>query len=119
MLTNFHAVSFDANDVGLLARFWSEATGGELTTHGLPHFALVYPKHKAVPLIIVMQVPEPNTTKNRVHIEFSVPDPQHERPHLESLGATFVDAHEWDGNRWMVMADPEGNQFCLLESHDQ
>lgn len=119
MLTNFHAVSFDANDVGLLARFWSEATAGELNSDGLPYFAIVRPKHKGVPLIIVMQVPEPKTAKNRVHIEFEVVDLQHEREQLETIGATFVDAHEWDGNRWLVMADPEGNQFCLVESQDE
>ena len=119
MLTNFHAVSFDANDVGLLARFWSEATGGELNSDGLPYFAMITPTHVGMPRIIVLQVPEPITAKNRVHIEFEVADLQHEREQLETIGAGFVAEHEWDGSRWLVMADPEGNQFCLVESKDE
>lgn len=115
MLTRFHAVSFDANDVGLLARFWSDVTGGELNADGLPYFAEVSPAHDGMPRIIVVQVPEPRSAKNRVHIEFQVPDLDAERANLEKQGANFVAQHEWDGHAWMVMADPEGNQFCLLE----
>ena len=115
MLSRFHAVSFDANDVESLARFWSAATGGELNADGLPYFGEVQPRNDAVPRIIVVQVPEPRMEKNRVHIEFQVPDLDSERASLEALGATFVARHEWEGHAWLVMADPEGNQFCLLE----
>ena len=58
MLTRFHAVSFDANDVESLARFWSAATGGDLNADGLPYFSLVQPRNDAVPSSVFWRVPQ-------------------------------------------------------------
>ena len=116
MLTRFHAVTFDANDVERVARFWCDSAGFDLDGHGLPYFAILRPVNNSVPKFIVIQVPETKSLKNRVHIEFTVGDLEAERRRLEELGATFDSDCEWDGSRWMVMQDPEGNEFCLVEA---
>lgn len=116
MLTRFHAVTFDANDVERVARFWCDSAGFDLDGHGLPYFAILRPVNNSVPKFIVIQVPETKSLKNRVYIEFTVGDLEAERRRLEELGATFDSDCEWDGSRWMVMQDPEGNEFCLVEA---
>lgn len=120
MLTKFHAVIFDANDVERIARFWCDAAGFDLKGDGLPYFAALLPANDATPKFIVIHVPETKAVKNRVHIEFAVDDPDAERRRLEGLGATFEADREWEGSRWIVMQDPEGNEFCLVEdaSHE-
>ena len=77
------------------------------------------------PRIFFQKVPEAKTVKNRVHIDLlagggpSVPlDEQRERvaaqvARLEALGATRVDSHADLGVHWVVMRDPEGNEFCV------
>lgn len=115
MLTNFHAVSFDADDVARVAQFWSAAADMELQSRGSPWFAALVPRHESTPRLIVVKVPEGKTVKNRVHIEFAVVDLAAERDRIVELGGSFVAEHEWDGNRWFVMQDVEGNEFCLLE----
>lgn len=116
MLTRFHAVTFDANDVERVARFWCDSAGCHLDGHGLPYFAILRPVNNSIPKFIVIQVPETKSLKNRVHIEFAVGDVDAERQRLEELGATFDSDCEWAGSRWMVMQDPEGNEFCLVEA---
>lgn len=116
MLPRFHAVTFDANDVGRVARFWCNSAGCHLDGHGLPYFATLRPVNNTMPKFIVTQVPETKSLKNRVHIEFTVGDLEAERQRLEGLGATFDSDREWEGARWIVMQDPEGNEFCLVEA---
>ena len=113
MLTRFHAISIDANDVELVARFWCDVAGYDLHGDGLPYFAELRPANDTMPRINVMKVPETKTVKNRVHIEFAVDDLDAERERLEGLGASFDADRKWEGFRWLVMQDPEGNEFCL------
>jgi hypothetical protein len=61
-------------------------------------------------------VPEPKTAKNRMHLDLMSPDPDAEVAHLIELGATRVaDMNEY-GYEWTVMADPEGNEFCVAKA---
>ena len=115
MLKRFHAITIDANDVQLVARFWCKAAGFEMNDDANPYFATLQHNHPGTPNMNVAKVPEPNSTKNRMHIEFENPDLDQTRSRLESMGATFVAANEWHGTRWIVMQDPEQNEFCVLE----
>lgn len=69
----------------------------------------------AKPRLLFQQVPEPKTTKNRVHLDLHVPPGEREAEveRLVGLGATRL----WDGSQgpftWVTMADPEGNEFCV------
>jgi len=72
-----------------------------------------------VPILRFQRVPEPKTTKNRLHLDVSVRDIDVVCSRVEALGATRVSdtvLTEW-GYEWRVMADPEGNEFCLVFLH--
>lgn len=116
MFTRFHAISIDANDVERVARFWCDAAGFRLNGDGLPYFAELRHANDTMPRLNVVKVPETKAAKNRVHIEFAVDGLDDERERLETLGASLDADREWEGFRWLVMQDPEGNEFCLTEA---
>ena len=60
-------------------------------------------------------VPEPKTTKIRLHLDLVVDDVESEAARPEGLGATRVRAEPFEehGHRWVAMTDPEGNEFCV------
>lgn len=59
---------------------------------------------------------EPKTAKNRMHLDLMAPDPEAEVNRLVELGATRVADREEYGYTWTVMADPEGNEFCIAKA---
>jgi predicted enzyme related to lactoylglutathione lyase len=61
----------------------------------------------------LQQVPQPRVGKNRVHVDFHADDREVEVRRLVGLGATVLDEQEVPGLRWTVLADPEGNEFCV------
>jgi len=78
-----------------------------------------YPDPAAVPLVFV-PVPEPKTGKNRVHLDLassSLADQAEQVARLRELGASPVDIGQGDVP-WVILADPEGNEFCVLEPRD-
>jgi hypothetical protein len=70
----------------------------------------------AVPLLFLHD-PNPKTVKNRLHLDLVPDDQAAEVARLESLGATRVDIGQGDAS-WVVMADPEGNEFCVLRTYE-
>jgi hypothetical protein len=112
-------VTFDCADPRSLAQFWSELTGytpGELRDD----FArLDAPDKRGLRHILFFRVPEPKTGKNRMHVDVAARDPEAEITRLVGLGATLADggpSPQWrtgNGTRWVVLRDPEGNEFCL------
>ena len=111
-------VTFDCEDPEAVARFWRAATGysiSEVKTPGNDHW-VVSPPRRALPRLVFVKVPERKTVKNRVHLDL-VPvahDQQAEVQRLLELGATMVDdRREVDPGGWVVLADPEGNEFCV------
>lgn len=70
------------------------------------------------PLLYFNQVPEPKTVKNRIHLCLRPTTSREEEvERLLTLGATLVtDRRKPDGAGWAVLADPEGNEFCVLRS---
>ena len=119
MPATFKDLVLDANDHQKLADFWCAAMGyrrrDELKP---PEDGWVRPVHLPVPIIDsegagpaiwVQLVPEPKTAKARLHIDvYGSPD------ELITLGATVVRARD-DEIEWDVLADPEGNEFCVFE----
>lgn len=65
--------------------------------------------------ILFQSVPEPKTVKNRLHLDIHYgPDRyEAEADRLAGLGATRLSEHDEQGSKWIVMADPEGNEFCV------
>ncbi len=114
-MTGFRGLALDACDVEALTRFWSDAANYEVEAADYPYWAVLASGESNLPRIIVIQVPELKSAKNRLHMEFDVSDLDVEAERLVELGAGIDARREFHGTRWIVMSDPEGNEFCLLE----
>jgi hypothetical protein len=123
MANRFTELIVDARDPRKLAAFWAEVLGweagweaGEADEHG----GIWYLKasHPAIPIIVFVPVPEDKKVKNRVHIDVSPTDRSRDEEvqRLLELGATRADVGQGDEVSWVVLADPEGNEFCVLGS---
>jgi catechol 2,3-dioxygenase-like lactoylglutathione lyase family enzyme len=109
-------VTIDCADPQRLAGFWSQLLGLEIKgTFGSSDYLvmLARPSDEAVALAF-QRVPEPKVGKLRAHPDLEVGDLEAVTALAESLGATRIADHEEDGYAWRVMADPEGNEFCLM-----
>jgi predicted enzyme related to lactoylglutathione lyase len=105
-------VTLDCKNLEELAWFWQAVLGCEArpTVPG-EYVSLTSPQGFTLTL---QAVPEPKTAKNRMHLDLLVSDVDATAAQFQSFGATFVsDLMERYGTRWYVMADPEGNEFCL------
>jgi predicted enzyme related to lactoylglutathione lyase len=107
----------DSEDPGTLARFWGEVLGWPVTDEerGFSWISATG-DYTALPMIVFAPVPEAKSTKNRVHLDVgpSGVDQEAELERLLALGATRVYVGQSDAVPWIVLADPEGNEFCLL-----
>jgi catechol 2,3-dioxygenase-like lactoylglutathione lyase family enzyme len=110
----FTELSVDAHDVDALARFWSAVLGWPEVGREDGVIELADPAG-TVPTLLFARVPEEKIVKNRVHLDVSPVgcDQAEELERLLALGATRVDVGQGDVS-WIVLADPEGNEFCLL-----
>jgi hypothetical protein len=108
-------VVIDCRDPCLLARFWSEALAYEVTECD-DDLASIEDPTGSGPGVFFQRVPEVKSAKNRVHFDLSVGGQELEAAvvQLISLGARRVDAGGEDLRWWVVLADPEGNEFCVV-----
>ena len=103
----------DCADPERLAAFWSEAIG-YTTLGGAGSYVLLVDEAKERPKLLLQRVDEPKAGKNRMHVDIETDDVDGEVERLEGLGARRLDdPMEEHGSRWVVMADPEGNEFCV------
>lgn len=110
------SVVLDCQDPEALAGFWVEALGYRQAAANADFIGLRDPERKR-PTLVLQRVPEPKTVKNRMHLDLFSDRFDADQQRLRELGATVVvDEHvEEDGMRIVTMADPAGNEFCLLE----
>jgi predicted enzyme related to lactoylglutathione lyase len=106
----------DCADPEALASFWAAALGLERLGNAGPYVLLVSPT-RVLPKLLLQRVDEPKRVKNRMHLDIETPDVDAEVARLEAVGATRVEdqARREHGSRWIVMADPEGNEFCVCD----
>jgi predicted enzyme related to lactoylglutathione lyase len=112
-------VAVDCADVEAQARFWAEALGYQPLGSWQQYRSLVPPEGEVGPKLVLQQVPEARPPgKNRLHLDLIVgPDIEGEARRLEALGAQRrSDPIAEAGTRWIVMIDPEGNEFCVCET---
>jgi hypothetical protein len=128
MTVRIASVTFDCADALTVGRFWSAALDRPLDPNASSDYASIgfAGRRDTVgwapvegdndPTWMFSKVPEPKTAKNRMHLDLMSPDPEAEVAHLIELGATRVaDMNEY-GYEWTVMADPEGNEFCVAKA---
>jgi predicted enzyme related to lactoylglutathione lyase len=75
------------------------------------------PDGRPGPKLLLQRVPEEKATKNRMHLDIETPDIDEVADQLEALGGRRMrsDVQMEHGSRWIVMADPEGNEFCVCD----
>jgi Glyoxalase-like domain len=103
------ALAIDCADPAGLARWWGRLLGGEVEVDPGGDATL----HAPGLAIDFARVPEAKTVKNRLHLDLRSTDLAEATRQAEALGATRAD-DIYDGGRWQVLRDPEGNEFCLL-----
>jgi predicted enzyme related to lactoylglutathione lyase len=104
------SLAIDANDPPAIARFWAELLDGEVTVDA-DGDAIV--RTASGPRLDFLRVPELKSVKNRLHLDVAVTDLEAATARALELGASTAD-DVYDGGRWQVLRDPEGNEFCLL-----
>ncbi len=118
MTLTIQCLDIDAHDPDRLAAFWQEALGWRRTFDSPDEVALEppagSPQDGVAPDLLFLRVPDERAGKNRLHLDLRPDDRDAEVARLESLGATRTDVGQGDTASWVVMADPEGNEFCVL-----
>jgi predicted enzyme related to lactoylglutathione lyase len=111
-------VTFDCDNPRVVAKFWSDVMGyslEEVNTPGNDYWVTNSPDGQ-LPRLVFVSVPEKKVVKNRVHLDLLPPgrNQESELARLLGLGASIVDdRRRLSPGGWVVMADPEGNEFCL------
>lgn len=123
MATHIHSITVDCHDPAALCRFWRDVLGyvehpAYPNADGDTEWLIVDPNRRGPDLLFIV-VPEAKATKNRIHLDLQpvevTRDVDVER--VLALGATQVDdRRNDDGTGWVVLADPEGNEFCIVRS---
>lgn len=112
-----YIATLDCADPQRLANFWGEALHYRAGAYHHPYLVLTDPRHKS-PALVLQKVPEPKHGKNRMHLDLFGPDIEAEAHRMEGLGARRLSREPMNGptgDRWIVMADPEGNEFCVCQ----
>ncbi|GIF73611.1 VOC family protein [Asanoa siamensis] len=121
MATRLVHITMKARDEALLGRFWAAALGWEVSVEApgvlnIEPAGFDYPDPTAVSIDLVAS-PDPKTVKNRVHVDLATTSAAHQAElvaRLTALGATRADVGQGEAEDWVVLADPEGNEFCVL-----
>jgi predicted enzyme related to lactoylglutathione lyase len=119
MAISLHHIVIDAHDLGGLARFWTQVLGWSVLSER-EREVVIGPHVDAEVGICFMPTTEVKVVKNRVHLDLnpgadaSAADRQAEIQRILDLGARRVDVGQTGNESWTVLADPEGNEFCVV-----
>jgi predicted enzyme related to lactoylglutathione lyase len=115
MAVSLHHIVIDAHDLRRLARFWTQVLDWRILSER--EREIVIGTDATAPVgICFMPVTDRKTVKNRVHVDLN-PDPEDREAEIEriiALGARRVEIGQTGAESWTVLADPEGNEFCVL-----
>jgi predicted enzyme related to lactoylglutathione lyase len=117
MANVWEQVVVDAHDPARLARWWAEALGYTIVAEA-PDEVEIRRSPDELPGLLFVPVPDEKTTKNRLHIDLRPDDQEAEVERLVDMGARHVDVGQHDVG-WVVLTDPEGNEFCVLSDRKQ
>lgn len=111
MTFSLSMVTFDSADPEPLARWWSERLGAAVIEGNDGFFYVL----DTEPRVAVQKVEDPTPGKNRIHLDLTAADLDAARDEAIAAGATLVGEHTYSDFRWFVLADPQGNQFCIAQ----
>lgn len=111
-----HVIVHSADPVAL-GQWWAEALGW-VVVHSSEDEFTIRAEPDRLPGLEFIRLDEAKKAKSRLHLDFVPDDQDAEVARLEALGAKRVDIGQGDQS-WVVMADPEGNEFCLLGRRGQ
>jgi len=109
------SITFDCVDALAVARFWSAVLQRPLPADASSDYAQL----AGDPAWSFAAVPEQKVAKNRVHVDLDVDDLPGTVDRLMLLGATRLGDFDEQGFKWTTLADPEGNEFDIVQAHDQ
>ena len=120
MSLRWQCVCVDSTDPRRVAPFWEAALGWRRTYDTEDEVVLEppagSPEDGVAPDLLFLKVPEDKSTKNRLHIDLRPEDQAAEVARLESLGARRIDIGQGMDVSWVVLADPDGNELCVLRA---
>ena len=120
MSVRIQCLCIDTTDPSALATFWEDALGWRRTFDEPDEVCIEPPEGSredgVVPDLLFLRVPETKVIKNRLHLDLRPDDQAAEVARLEQFGATRTDVGQRGDVTWIVMADPHGNEFCVLRA---
>jgi len=120
MTIRVQCLCIDSNDPDKLASFWTDVLGWRRTYDTDHEVVLEPPKGSpedgVAPDLLFLRVPEEKSVKNRLHLDLRPDDQDAEVRRVEGLGARRVSVGQGADASWVVLADPEGNEFCILRA---
>jgi predicted enzyme related to lactoylglutathione lyase len=117
MSLEWEQIVVDAHDPHALGRWWRDALGWVIVDEDEDEIE-IRPAEDRTPGILFGRTGDNKTTKNRLHPDFRPDDQDAEVHRLIELGARRVDIGQGDES-WVVLADPEGNEFCVLRARNR
>ena len=119
MALRWQNIGIDCADPGPLGRWWAELLGWRITFEDEDEVVLEppagSPQDGVSPDILFLRVPDQKRDKVRIHLDLRPEDQAAEVARAEAMGATRVDIGQGE-QTWVVLADPEGNEFCILRA---
>ncbi len=114
-MADYLVLTLDVDDLDLQTAFWCGALGYEHRGDA-GQFRAISDPTGAGPRMLLQRVDDVKAGKNRLHIDIHVVDVEAEAARLVALGAVVTGRQAEHGIQWVVMADPEGNEFCIVPS---
>ncbi|MDQ3645999.1 MAG: VOC family protein [Actinomycetota bacterium] len=112
MSSKLYTVTVDCSDPARLADFWGEVLGYRRGFESDEEVEIEAPDGSGA-TVLFLKAPDTKTVKNRIHFDLDPDDQEAEVERCLALGARRADIGQSDVN-WVVLADPEGNEFCIL-----
>lgn len=106
-------VVINTTDVEKLTDFWSQVLGVGVARQFPGLFVWLEPQHEGGISVAFQKVEDPTSGRNRLHLDTTVPDLETAKARIVELGGSEIESHEIAGFTWIVMADPDGNEFCI------
>ena len=110
-------IIIDAHNPHTLAHWWADVLHWKILSEDDDEVVITTPDER-FPGLVFLRVPEDKVVKNRIHLDFVPDDQAVEVDRLLRLGARRADVGQKGDEGWVVLADPEGNEFCMLSARE-